>query len=858
MAEEKKQEMLDPIAYREDFPKEYLTDYDPMADLTPEYLENMDYGKAIGGGNQSFSQYWDDSSPEYQQKAKWWLNDKYTGEGVKNDQVNYDANLMLKDLNPNFVYWLASKVYGTDHPWYITQRNDQIASALYNEWKTSKDDVAYFLWQQKWWMNSSEADRANTIEAVYKRLWAIAEQNPKEEEKPDLSKADNLVQDTSGKIYWKTTAEEWKPSKWIDTLADANSVFTSMQEKRSAEVKTLASMDSEKVWYLISEWKNPFGDQAMRDLQELYPEKYAEIQAQAKKIKWQQDIDSISTWGKVDVTSQLTASENNVTTSMNNFVNSTASGSWAWTLSTNLNNALSQSEIVSGAREQMEVYKRKIAEIQQAADELPSLANQYFKWDVPQYLVNAFVNNRLQKYNKEIEKYQNLYNASLDEAKFEVSQTQWREEMNYKWANLQSDENYKNAELALSKKKAQISQWHWNTDGSYSYVDLDGNMHTLSAEEAKKAINKDLYDNATAYIDVWKEKLDRVKANGWTVLWWQCEKFTDNFARQYYWTEMKGANWWATTVEEKSAYATEALPQRWFIAVWDYWIKQKDWKNYWHTWIVIDYDPSTWKFTTIESNVDWRWKVEIREHSINDAKLQWFRDPSEWSTPKKWGWETFSFYDTPMRDTFLQAWEWAKDKTEGERKDINVAEQSYATLYELMNTWWELERYLNTPDEVWAVEWEKFMWMLKNADMYEDWTVAFDALNNKIINELEHWEELAYALSRLRRLVEIKLRRESWAAINATEWRWNYANYLPEAWQSPEYMYKKLRALELDAIPWNLPSQWRWDYIPIFTSYEDYLSKNDTTDELIEWFQQRENGTNNSSKTWDSLKKSKK
>jgi len=48
-------------------------------------------------------------------------------------------------------------------------------------------------------------------------------------------------------------------------------------------------------------------------------------------------------------------------------------------LSTNLNNALSQSEIVSGAREQMEVYKRKIQEIQQAADELPSLANQYFK-----------------------------------------------------------------------------------------------------------------------------------------------------------------------------------------------------------------------------------------------------------------------------------------------------------------------------------------------------------------------------------------------------------------------------------------------------------------------------------------------
>jgi hypothetical protein len=64
---------------------------------------------------------------------------------------------------------------------------------------------------------------------------------------------------------------------------------------------------------------------------------------------------------------------------MNSFVNKTADERNAASLSTNLSNALSQSEIVSGAREQMEVYKRKIQDIQQAADDLPSLANQYFK-----------------------------------------------------------------------------------------------------------------------------------------------------------------------------------------------------------------------------------------------------------------------------------------------------------------------------------------------------------------------------------------------------------------------------------------------------------------------------------------------
>jgi hypothetical protein len=39
-----------------------------------------------------------------------------------------------------------------------------------------------------------------------------------------------------------------------------------------------------------------------------------------------------------------------------------------------------------------------------------------------------------------------------------------------------------------------------------------------------------------------------------------------------------------------------------------------------------------------------------------------------------------------MRDIFLQASKWAESKTKEERQDIDVAEQSYATLYELMNT----------------------------------------------------------------------------------------------------------------------------------------------------------------------------
>ena len=58
-------------------------------------------------------------------------------------------------------------------------------------------------------MNSTEADRLNTIESVWKRLGQIKP----EEEKPDPSKADQILNDTSGKLYGKVTAEEGDPQQ---------------------------------------------------------------------------------------------------------------------------------------------------------------------------------------------------------------------------------------------------------------------------------------------------------------------------------------------------------------------------------------------------------------------------------------------------------------------------------------------------------------------------------------------------------------------------------------------------------------------------------------------------------------------
>jgi hypothetical protein len=79
-------------------------------------------------------------------------------------------------------------------------------------------------------------------------------------------------------------------------------------------------------------------------------------------------------------------------------------------------------------------------------------------------------------------------------------------------------------------------------------------------------------------------------------------------------------------------------------------------------------------------------------------------------------------------------------------------------------------------------------------------------------------EEIAYWIDRFHRLIEKKLRKESWAAIAQSEWNSNFDMYLPQVWQTPEYRYKRLAALERDVVAGQLPPKYRANYIPVIWS----------------------------------------
>lgn len=421
---------VDPIAYRQDYDPRGIEWYDPEADLNPEYLAQMDMNTPISWGNQSFNQYGDDSSPEMQW-TRGWLNPKYRWENTKNSDVSYNPDITTKDLNPYYVYGQTSKVYWTLHPWYISQRNDNIASALYNEWRRSKEDVAQFLSKQEWWMNSSEADRLNTIESVWKRIWDIAAKN---EEKPE---APDLVEDTSGKLYWKNTAEEWNPKEWIDTLADANSVFKSMQEARKVKLQDFLNQDPSVIATCLNEWTITWDEQTWRDAEQYNPAFIAEVKAEQKKQIAQKNVQAISNWEEVSTVADNVDTNTQLTSYAVNNANSTTT---ATQLLKWIDSILESSDTAKSAQDLMWSIEKDMATLKNRLKNLRAEANAVFKGDVPDYMVNAYMSNKAQEIQNQLSILEDRYNAAYNRYKTEMSHAEWQAEYDLKKDSLALEE----------------------------------------------------------------------------------------------------------------------------------------------------------------------------------------------------------------------------------------------------------------------------------------------------------------------------------------------------------------------------------------------------------------------------------
>lgn len=762
---------VDPIAYRQDYDVRNVEWYDPEADLNPEYLANMDMDTPIRWGNQSFSQYWDDSSPEMQWTL-WGMNKKYTWEQTKNSDVAYNAEITTKDLNPYYVYGQKSKVYGTLHPWYISQRNDNIASALYNEWRWSKEEVADYLSQQEWWFESSEADRLNTIEAVWKRIGQIAQNNPKKEDVPDMQ----LDNNTSGKLYGKNTANEWNPLEWIDTLADANSVYKAMNEGRVSVVREMNDLWVDNLAAMVYVWSNVYGDQAWRDFRETYPEIAAQVDQKVKQLKWQDAVNAIAN-------GETLPSNNNTIGSVNNNIADFSNKNANWTTSSaeitkNINTMLDNNSTAQSAQELMWTLEWEMATLKNRLQNLRKEANSVFKWDVPDYIVNAYMNNKSQEIQNQLSILEDRYNAAYKRYTTEVSQAQWQQEF-----------DLKKDELALKQKSFDLEKWateewikidwykaKWTTNTtstSNSWRELP--VTTKTREEIVWIVDN-LVDMA------YNKQLGNAQCAAWI--------------QRYYFPKLWITIWWLSTFEAKKGLINTDeyyVPQKWDLIIIDSWAKLDDWTPAWHIWIVVQVDWDNVRY--LDWNGDWKEGVAVRTTSINSQKIAWYYDVTKWQTSWISVW-TFSDADLWMFEGYLN-WD---------LKDYQIKD--------LMNRYWVDENWLwNLANQALSQADEETVSNtiktngnegiysesdLSSIEVPDDVYIVDDWYQSRRVDpNSEEWKRLAQEY-------RIKKAKEMW--MGTSSWTWNITsntNLWFDTWISETYQWLIDWTLDIDTVAKN-------------------------------------------------------
>lgn len=566
----------------------------------------------------NFSQYWDDSSAP-NQATRWWQNDKYTWEFVKNSNLWYDPNITTADLDPNYLYWMDAQWANSENAGYIARRNDMIASALYNEaiaqWRNpTKDDVINFLSKQKNWNNSTEADRYNTIESVWKRLGGIEGENPisapaqpEANNEPTYSdeSLNNMQQDlnksTAWDLYGKVTADE---STHIKTLEDDNSVYRSMNESRIQSYKELRWMDSQSIAAAIVSNSMASDSQQMRDLMQYDPAKYQEVQQQIKQLKWQMTINSITNGDTYPTFNNGSAVTNDISDFAATYSN--------WTTSTadilkNVNSSLSSNDAASTASETMASIESDMAVLQNRMKNLKKEASTVFKWDVPQYIVNAYVANRTAEIQDQLSILENRYNAAYSRYQNEWEQTKWKAEF-----------DLKKQELELKKQNANLDDWSTRQGIALKWAELNGTtngttpLSTLQAQEALSVLS----DFSSSY-----------PTNSH---WWQCWAFVKKYLANI------GVNLPnMSSIDSKKSLIDDSItdPSDWDVVI----MSSKNYPQNWHMAIVESVDDDG-TIHLLESN--WNWDEQVHRRTVKpwDKSILWYYRPTGWTANTSSSW----------------------------------------------------------------------------------------------------------------------------------------------------------------------------------------------------------------------------
>lgn len=594
-------------------------------------------GKNLNNADTEKSAYWDDSTLATYNTGnnKWGTNDKYTWENTRNTYTWYNADIKTADLDPDYQYgWLAQQQESLENG-YIANRNDNIASALYNEWRRSIEDVADFLNQQAWFQNSTAEQRQNTINSVWKRIGQIDAQNQQNNEQPaDPNKTpekennealnnmeSDLNKSTAWELYGKVTADQ---STAIQTLEDENSVYRSMNASRIQTFKNLQSMDSNSIASAIISWAMATDTQAMRDLMQYDPAKYQEVKQAEKQIRGQMNINTITS-GEWDYNTVATNWQSGISNEITDF----ASNNSNWTTSTadilkSVNSSLSSNQSAATASEQMATIEADMATLQNRMKNLKKEASTVFKWDVPQYIVNAYIANRTAEIQDQLSILENRYNAAYSRYQNEWEQTKWNAEF-----------QLKKEELQLKKQAAQLDDW-----ATRQWIAIDWAKLTSTTTSTSTTINWSTVQTTSLSREEISTSIDDLvqKCKDWQLWNAQCAAWIQKYYLPTLWVDL----WSLSAYSAKQAICTdlawEYTPQKWDLVV----MSSPTKPNNWHIWIVVGVDGDTLKYLdwngSLDANGNWTETAQIRTTKLSNSRIYGYYDPTKWQS-QWWGQE---------------------------------------------------------------------------------------------------------------------------------------------------------------------------------------------------------------------------
>lgn len=499
-------------------------------------------------------------------------------------------------------------------------------------YKDATDRNAKTNWAEFGWLQNALPKEETTVEE-------------KVEEKTEEPAGQDVNVNTF--LQWSTTELFGKMISWADTAPyDHNSIEWKKAEARLAQYQKINALSVSQLASNINSWSILAGWQAMRDLQTYNPEKYQQLQEYQKKEDSLNQINMIAS-GKTEWDTTL---QDKTWESINNYLNETvANAGWNNLDRASLDEALSQNQWIINYAERMSYYSSKITELDQTIWDLEADARKKLGADVPEYMIQNYVNNRSKKLYKQRDNLMNQYNyyKGVYEAQVEQEATAW-------------EKNYKERQLALQESNALRDQKMDTAKLQYDYDKLWYDYDKLYKD------NIDMSNYTTSWeAGQWLQSFvssiqDKINSNAKIRSGW-CGTVVNDYLKSL------GINFqYDDNKSTKLASRTTKTPAIWSIAIWDK-TGTTDGDKYWHVAIVTGINGDG-TITVLESNKN----TGLRYHKYNQANVFGYYNPYEASNN---GWDIYKQlknWTLTYSNYIKKLW----DNQSQEEKNIGIIQQA--------------------------------------------------------------------------------------------------------------------------------------------------------------------------------------